>query len=72
MKRIILVLLVISVSVFASGDNNSSLVSVPIYSITDNVASNYFFSLIFYVLLFVIPSKIALQILWDYASHRKS
>ena len=69
MKRVFLFVL-FSVSLFAT-DTNSSLVSVPIYNITDNVASNYFFSLVFYVLLLSIPSKIALQILWDYASHRK-
>ncbi len=70
MKKIFFVLFFITVSLFAS-DSNSSLVTVPIYHITDNISSNYFFSLIFYVLLLAIPSKIALQILWDYASHRK-
>ena len=68
--KIFIFIIFISISLFAN-DNNSSLVTVPIYNITDNLASNYFFSLIFYVLLLAIPSKIALQILWDYASHRK-
>jgi len=71
MKKLFIFILFFSVSLFAGGDNNSSLVSVPIYNITDNISANYFFSLIFYVLLLAIPSKIALQILWDYASHRK-
>ena len=70
MKRVFIFLIIFTVSLFAN-DNNSSLVTVPIYHITDNLASNYFFSLVFYVLLLAIPSKIALQILWDYASHRK-
>jgi len=70
MKKLFIFILFFSVSLFA-GVNNSSLVSVPIYNITDNISANYFFSLIFYVLLLAIPSKIALQILWDYASHRK-
>lgn len=50
----------------------ADLVQVPIYEISDNLACNYFFSLIFYVFLFATPCKIALQILWDYALTRKS
>jgi len=49
----------------------ADLVDVPIYTITDNAACNYFFSLIFYVFLIVTPCKIALQILWDYATQRR-
>jgi len=65
MKKILLALIIFSNFAFAD------LVAVPIYQVTDNEASNYFFSLIFYVFLIAVPSKIALQILWDYASHRK-
>jgi hypothetical protein len=65
MKRIVLILL------FTYSVASAELVQVPIYEISDNPACNYFFSLIFFMFLIVTPSKIVLQILWDYASHRK-
>jgi hypothetical protein len=49
----------------------AEMVQIPIHQVTDNEAANYFFSLVFYLFLFLAPTKIALQILWDYASHRK-
>jgi len=64
-KSIIFFLTIVSV---ASAD----LVSVPVYTVSDNSAFNYFFSLIFFIFLYVAPTKIVLQILWDYASTRKS
>jgi len=65
MKRIILFLfLTFSIA-------NAQLVEVPLFKITDNEVCNYFFSLIFFMFIIVAPFKIVLQILWDYASHRK-
>ena len=65
MKRIILILL------FTYNIASADMIEVPLYEITQNPACNYFFSLIFFMFLIVTPSKIVLQILWDYASHRK-
>jgi hypothetical protein len=66
MKRIIFTLLFTYSVAFAE------LIEVPLYAISDNPACNYFFSLIFFMFLIITPSKIVLQILWDYASHRKA
>ena len=66
MKRIILILL------FTYSIASADMMEVPLYEITNNPACNYFFSLIFFMFLIVTPSKIVLQILWDYASHRKA
>ncbi|MDX1809707.1 MAG: hypothetical protein R3331_09225 [Sulfurospirillaceae bacterium] len=66
MKKVILSLLIfVSLA-------NASLVTVPIIAISDNSACNYFFSLGFFLFLFFAPVKMVLQILWDYASHRKT
>jgi len=66
MKKILTILF------FTYSIASAELVTVPLYEITDNQACNYFFSLIFFVFLIITPSKIVLQILWDYASHRKA
>ena len=63
-KFIFLFLSIVSIS-------SADLVSVPLYTVSDNAAFNYFFSLIFFIFLYVAPTKIVLQILWDYASTRK-
>jgi hypothetical protein len=65
MKKFILLL--IFLSSFASAD----MMQVPIISLTDNPACNYFFSLIFFMFLIITPSKIAIQIIWDFARKAK-
>jgi len=61
MKKYILTLIIFTNVAFAD------LVQVPLVPISDNDALNYFFSMVLYVFLLAVPSKIALQVLWDYA-----
>ena len=62
MKKIIILL------TFFVSFVNADMVDVPILSITDNLACNYFFSLVFFVFLIITPTKFAIQIIWDYAT----
>jgi len=65
MKKYILILIIFTNVAFAD------LVQVPLVPISDNDALNYFFSMVLYVFLLAVPSKIALQVLWDYARNIK-
>jgi len=61
MKKILILLTLFSSFAF------SALEPITIYNVSDSLATNYFFSSIFTVSLIAIPSKIAIQIVWDYA-----
>ncbi|WP_294967059.1 hypothetical protein [Sulfurimonas sp.] len=65
MKKILLLLIFLNTFAFCA------LEPIAVFNISDSLATNYFFSAIFGVLLIAIPSKIALQIIWNYAKSIK-